>query len=497
MVAINEALKVCILDDEQCIIWSVNVKQAPVRLEALSKHIATLSRPPDIIAIQDPPRKFAYMSFGVYGHWYRAADDENGQPETLTRDNDPSLFPYRVPYSRKPPEEKVVKDLCKVAFLVHKSLKGCRVTEPNGDNRGIVATLHVPLVDGYTIAIHNVYNHEKRLDVASLCRPMLSASKAHVLVGDFNLHHPLWAGDDLPNSKIEAKARVLVSHMYEADMRCLNNGNITYRNSEESRDQRTSVLDLVFLKNVLLDSGQVGYKLLENVLGYESDHIPSSLAINLDMHREYGVRYQWQNVSKDEFQDGVEQALRQMAPRELVDTADVENGLKDVIACVESAIRDFVPVVKLNEPNPRPSRYEAADSATRTRRWHRTVDKMASDGIFNLSKRAHKWSVPRQMAYTPDFVFGGYTYESNEDKANCYVQATWTDSRRKGPSLSSKSSAESPPEAVSFAIPSLELYETTNPDSSRCLPHQTSRCVSSIPTGLNILLQIMLHLKKS
>ena len=493
--AINEGLEVSILDDEQCIIWSVNVKQAPVRLSALSKHIATLSRPPDIIAIQDPPRKFAYMSFGVYGHWYRAADNENGQPETLTRDNDPSLFQFRVPYSRKPPKEKIVKDLCKVAFLVHKSLKGCRITEPSGDNRGIVATLHVPLVDGYTIAIHNVYNHEKRLDVASLCRPMLSASKAHVLVGDFNLHHPLWAGDDLPNSNIEAKARQLVNHTTEANMKCLNNGTITYRRGQNL--DFTSVVDLVFVKNVLLDSGQVGYKLLEDVPGYESDHIPSSLAINLDMHREYGVRYQWQKVPKDEFQDGVEQALRKMAQRELVDTAAVGNGLKDVIACVESAIRDFVPVVKLNEPNPRPSRYKAADSATYTRRWHRAVDKMASDGIFNLSKRAHNWSVPRQMAYTPDFVFGGHTHESNEDKANCYVQATWTDSRRKGPSLSSKSSAASPPEAVSFAVPSSGLYEPTNPNSSRCLPHQTSRCVSSIPTGLNILLEIMLHLKKS
>ena len=51
---IEEGLKVRVLDDGQCIIWSVNVKQAPVRLKALSKHFATLPRPPDIIAIRIP-----------------------------------------------------------------------------------------------------------------------------------------------------------------------------------------------------------------------------------------------------------------------------------------------------------------------------------------------------------------------------------------------------------------------------------------------------------
>ncbi|KAI4614576.1 hypothetical protein J4E83_007230 [Alternaria metachromatica] len=413
---------------------TVNGKKSPKRMNSLETCVASQRRPPDIIAIQDPPPKFAFKSFGSYGHWYRAADVGDERQE-LTRDDDPSTYPYRIPHDRNERPKKAVKDLCKVAFLVHNSLKGCRITEAKGKNRGLHATLHVTLRSGHTIAFHNVYNHYNSIDVAELGKSMMSTDKAHVMVGDLNLHHPDWAGDELEWHKVEKQAKLLVERFQDASMECLNDGGITYSRSADV-DRYASVLDLVYVKDVLKD--QAVYKILENIPGYLSDHRISSVSIDVNMERRTGIRYHWDATPKDEFEERVTELLQDIEIAGLDDADAVNSALKTIITQVlEPAIKELVPVTQLYQPEPKYRPKVSPDATKRTTDWRESMEKKAAGprGIFNFAKQVHNWSVPRRLAYTPDFKVGTETFHHNHEKADKYVECTWPSSRLKGPPL--------------------------------------------------------------
>ena len=185
-----------VVDDESCLIWSVNLKQAPERLNHLLAHIKMQQRTPDIIAIQDPPANLPFKPAGPYSCWYRAMDDKDGNTRELSGDDNPNIRPYKPPYSHEQVAEKLnSKELIKVAFLIHGSLSGWHVTEDvEGVNRDIVATLQLPTSHGL-VSIHNVYNHTSRLNALALMEKCRQSHTTHVLVGDFNLHHQLWGGE--------------------------------------------------------------------------------------------------------------------------------------------------------------------------------------------------------------------------------------------------------------------------------------------------------------
>lgn len=177
----------------RCLLLSANLKQAQERLDNLLAYIRTLKKLPDIIAIQDPPPSFAFTTCKHYSHWYRSADD---YVEELSSDNNPRNFPYEPSYSRIPPPKNSSTDLVKVAFLIRDALPAWNVTEhePEDSNRGILAALHLPTIDG-SIAFHNLYNRNNKVDIEALTESCRGYDEAHWLLGDFNLHHNLWGGD--------------------------------------------------------------------------------------------------------------------------------------------------------------------------------------------------------------------------------------------------------------------------------------------------------------
>ena len=409
---------------------------APARLNALAEYLATLQRPPDIIAIQDPPPKFAFKSFTSYGNLYSAADDDDGNPQLLTRDNDPSTYTYRKPYSRTPAAEKKIVPLSKVAFLVQKSLRSCRIQEAMGNNKGIHSTLRVTLADGYRMAFHNVYNHEKRLDVVELANDLMSSDQAHVLVGDINLHHPDWAGNDLPKHKVEAKAKLFVQKMKEASMKCLNTGEVTYGRKERDKCDFASTIDVIYIKDVLAD--QATHEIVQGADGFDSDHCIMSVSFNLDMHRSTKDRYQWKRARKDAFVARVAEGLKDIEVADLPDANAVENALYSVITQVlEPAIKALVPRAPNHLPRPKSNSQENQDTPTPVQDYRESIEIEASSsrGIFHLARKVNNWSEPRQLACTPDFKVGNKVIKLNHEKVDEYVKSTWTDSRPKGPPL--------------------------------------------------------------
>jgi hypothetical protein len=75
---------------------------------------------------------------------------------------------------------------------------------------------------------------------------VLQAEGQHVMMGDFNLHHTWWAGDDLPKDKIRPLAEAFYSHFYGDDWTLANEQGLHTWERSPGHDQR-SVIDLMVL----------------------------------------------------------------------------------------------------------------------------------------------------------------------------------------------------------------------------------------------------------
>lgn len=124
------------------------------------------------------------------------------------------------------------------------------------------------------IHVHKVYsnNHpaEKKLDMATLIQECCSGDD-DLLLGDFNLHHKLWAGLDLPPNKMCPDSRLLADKTEEFGMKLVTErGAVTYTRSEEDQSTYRSTLDLAFISRQL-HPRLVNWEVLK-VSGFGSDH---------------------------------------------------------------------------------------------------------------------------------------------------------------------------------------------------------------------------------
>ena len=134
------------------------------------------------------------------------------------------------------------------------------------------------------INIHNVYC---QLPVVHSSRQLLESVKAvrrkiherdkeeYVLLGDFNLHHPLWSGPSRPTQ--HQAADQLLDVVRAASMQLtLPSGSITW----EAR-RSTSMIDLVFMTDSLRHSLLHCYTRQE--MNQSSNHIPVSTKLTLEV----------------------------------------------------------------------------------------------------------------------------------------------------------------------------------------------------------------------
>ncbi|CAE7022178.1 Zinc knuckle [Pyrenophora teres f. teres] len=435
-----------------CLVWVVNTRFSTYRVDTLMAYVNSdkLTTKPDVIAIQDPPTYLAFKFHMLYKTWCRGEDDQEDKLQEMTQQDNPSYYPYRAPYethkdkaarkareSAKQSGTASTKKLAKVAFLIRNNIYGWEVNEPGpGEpNRGILATLHLETGEG-SIAIHNVYNHANKLDVDALLFLCGDEMESHVCVGDFNLHHKLWGGDNL--LRVDSKARELVDAMeaMNVPLVCLNEkGAVTWSRGERHTGAgQEAVLDLVLVGDVLVD--QVVYKLLTDIPGYTSDHSISSLAIDMNMVRRTGIRYDWKGTDQEAYQNDIEKALERIHLPEHPDKATLCAVTHAVLHdAIRPAIEKHVPTISVFEPESKAFSAVTATRAAKNKAWRHTATVMTQScrGIFHVAKKARSWGLPRQMDFTPDFVVGSKTFQSKLDKADCYVNSTWTHTRYKGP----------------------------------------------------------------
>lgn len=164
----------------------------------------------------------------------------------------------------------------RVCFFINKrlALSSWSATTHSTD----FSTLEIKTKDNRIIHIHNVYNpcqtsgSSSRLGEIQKVLQGTRSNVEHILLGDFNLHHPLWGGAGV---EAEEDAEKLIIITEEAHLKqVLPSGTIAWH-----RHECESTLDLVFLSPLLQESLLECQKSTSS--DTHSDHEPIRTVISL------------------------------------------------------------------------------------------------------------------------------------------------------------------------------------------------------------------------
>ena len=134
--------------------------------------------------------------------------------------------------------------------------------------------LYLKTLDERTIHIHNIYNpcnsnveDEHSSTIPTLLRAIEKHPNGeHISLGDYNLHHPMWGGPDIPHT--DQGAIDLMHFMQERNMdQVLPRGITTY-----GERGYKSTIDLVFATKLLVDS--LISCSTSDKHDHDSDHLP-------------------------------------------------------------------------------------------------------------------------------------------------------------------------------------------------------------------------------
>ena len=155
--------------------------------------------PFDVICIQDPPPLIAAKSLGIYNVWSKTEREVTEQDRPYMK-----KYGYRVRKSGSMGKFTTAPDpptILGVAFLVRRDMpiETWSVETYDNDNSTLVASLRLQTVSGHTIHFYNVYNRRCDVNTDQLNETCMEAG-ADILLGDFNLHHPLRCRDNMRSS---------------------------------------------------------------------------------------------------------------------------------------------------------------------------------------------------------------------------------------------------------------------------------------------------------
>jgi len=160
----------------------------------------------------------------------------------------------------------------RVCFFINRHLKG---TWSHIHHTPDLDSLHLQIQDGdqrKTLHIHNIYNPiegtENRQSTLPDLRKALEEDRRgeHLIVGDFNLHHPMWAGTQLRRSSIEAGDLLEIIMDYHLEL-LLPVGTKTRQEQGEP-----STIDLVFGTQQLVPK-TISCDLAGNELDHDSNYL--------------------------------------------------------------------------------------------------------------------------------------------------------------------------------------------------------------------------------
>ncbi|KAF5697000.1 hypothetical protein FGLOB1_13100 [Fusarium globosum] len=199
------------------------------------------------------------------------------------------------------------------------------------------------------------YNHpDKNVKTPDLLQ-RVTATGEDFLVGDFNLHHLTWSGDNV--TTIEPQAFELVNGLHEAGMELLTpRGFRTYARGKHLTGEYSSNIDLTYASPSLIPFVRKWQS--PDVPGFDSDHRVIMATLNLEVNRVPSTYYIWKRADPDKFRACVGGSLKPIGFPVLTTPAMVDNYARKVVQAFGPAIETLVPLAAppgSKRPKSRPS----------------------------------------------------------------------------------------------------------------------------------------------
>jgi Ribonuclease HI len=236
--------------------------------------------------------------------------------------------------------------------------------------------------EGWTdLFVHNIYNNDdeivEKLGEELARRPYTE----HILVGDMNLHHPVWGGEGV---KTSTAAERLLDTLGKYDMgMTTERGTATWR-----RNKQASVIDLTFVSNSLIE------RVIECRLGTDhgSDHYPVVTTIDIVTPPYEPIkRRNWKATDDRKLAGFVEQHINQLTDTNtnLITADDVENECQALIKIITDAVDISTPwAIPSQWANPSftPECQEAVKEVRRLRRRHERTGDPYDKELYNVAR---------------------------------------------------------------------------------------------------------------
>lgn len=195
------------------------------------------------------------------------------------------------------------------------------------------------------VRVHNIYNPpplshcSQKRNTLEWIPQILSQDGHHLIVGDFNLHHPLWGGQGvLSHHKV---AEDLIEILTQKNMELiLPEGTITWQ-----RRGSHSTLDLAFISHRLL--GTVMRCQRSEELESASDHIPISTELLIEPPREEKrePRPQWKKADWEKVNQRIESKLSEQPHtiQHLSTPEAIDQRIAQVTQAIQESVEELIP----------------------------------------------------------------------------------------------------------------------------------------------------------
>ena len=234
----------------------------------------------------------------------------------------------------------------RVCFFVNKRLDETKwkFTGHTGD----LCTIQIQLSNGDhaedRLEIHNVYNPGKQAEDSNSTihdlRNVLATSDANesIALGDFNLHHQFWGGQDIRQADSESEYLIEILEEHDMDS-MLQPGTITYKEG----GHRTTI-DLCWVTLGLQD--RIIKVAVDKEFDHDSDHLPITIALDLSVaHRRDKQRRNWRVVEDDKLRQAIKAELPDI--RKPRTRTALDEYVRDIVRAIQTAANKVLP---LNQP---------------------------------------------------------------------------------------------------------------------------------------------------
>ncbi|EKG09366.1 Reverse transcriptase, partial [Macrophomina phaseolina MS6] len=239
-----------------------------------------------------------------------------------------------------------------------------------------LCTLHLKPANnsnaGGAVHIHNVYNPPRTMGVTSSLHALAAALREHpndqhIVLGDFNLHHPLWTGAEYSHQDREADELIDLLERFSLHL-----ASPPAIPTFARKDAQTTI-DLAFVTAGILEH-LVRCQVRED-LQQDSDHIPISTVVDLSpSRRPPEARPNWRSTDTAKLRRTFEESLPPIkAPRSV---EALENLTGALIQAIKEATETSTPPLRVSPQSMPGWTKECKEVQMETRRlrriWQRT-----------------------------------------------------------------------------------------------------------------------------